>query len=67
MDDDILDFTCDWDGCPTHLIEGAKGEEFITVIAQDTLKFFYSTDCLALWAGSFPIGYLVTGRNAEDV
>ncbi len=62
---DVLDFTCDWDKCPSHLIEGARGEEFITVIEKENVRFFYSTDCLALWAGGFPVGHLVTGREVK--
>ncbi len=62
---DVLDFTCDFVNCPTHYIRGAKGSEFVTVITNTGMLYFYSMDCLALWAGSFPIGHLVTGTDAE--
>jgi hypothetical protein len=61
---DVLDFTCDWVNCPTHYIRNAKGTEFITVITSAGILHFYAMDCLAFWAGSFPVGHLVTGTDA---
>jgi hypothetical protein len=55
--------SCNWEGCPTHFRSHIHGSEVITVMWAGSIQRFHSTDCLALWAGSFPIGYVTTGKE----
>lgn len=52
---------CDWENCPSHTRANVRGKDFITVLWAKQVRYFHSTDCLALWAASFPIGYISTG------
>jgi hypothetical protein len=40
-----------------------RGKDFITLLWAKKVRYFHSTDCLALWAASFPIGYVSTGSE----
>ncbi len=57
---------CDWDNCPSHVRVNVRGKDFITIIWAKQVRYFHSTDCLALWAASFPIGYVSTGAEIGD-
>jgi len=59
---------CTWSGCPTHTRVNVTGRGAISLIWAGKFYIFHATDCLALWAGSFPIGYVPSGDdpNEED-
>jgi hypothetical protein len=59
---------CSWGGCPTHTRRNVNGKGILVLTWAGQVYFFHSTDCLAFWAGSFPIGYTPSGDepNEED-
>jgi hypothetical protein len=57
--------SCDWENCPSHYRSHIQGSDMITVLWAGAIKRFHSTDCLALWAGSYPIGYVSTGKEVS--
>jgi hypothetical protein len=57
---------CDWQGCPSHQRKDVHGRDLITLIWSKQVLYFHATDCLALWAGSFPIGYVTTGKEVDE-
>jgi len=58
-------YTCDWSGCPSHERINLHGAQMLSVIWGKEILYFYATDCLALWAGSFPIGYVPAGEAVD--
>lgn len=57
---------CSWDSCPTHTRANLNGKGMLVLAWAGEVYFFHATDCLALWAGSFPIGYTPSGEDPYE-
>lgn len=66
MDKTLTNVKCTWQGCPTHTRANVTGKGILVLTWAGKVYLFHSTDCLAFWAGNFPIGYTPSGEDPDE-